>query len=259
MQILKLGGSVLTSRGSYCVFIDEHLRRLAPEIKSQVGSLLLVHGMGSFGRAFLPIYDGGRIPASQASLARRIQQNLREFHELVVGPLVAAGVPVCSLDPEALFAVSDGSITFAGLDIIPHSLGQGRLPVLYGGTVWDEAGYFTILSSDQIVESVALRLGAERVVWATDVDGVFSRAPTGTVSVIRRLSDENLDEMWQQQSDEADCTGGMMNKVRVSLRLARHGIPSIVANAPVPDEVVRALGGHASSGTLIDAVAGGGA
>ena len=50
MQILKLGGSVITHKDEYFSPHNENIERLAEEIKkSSSKSLVIIHGAGSFG------------------------------------------------------------------------------------------------------------------------------------------------------------------------------------------------------------------
>lgn len=250
VRVLKIGGSVVARAGQYFAYDQANVRALGDALRTFPGPVVVAHGLGNFGRAYVPCYIDGALPASEALLARRIQRQLTELHDLVVTDLREAGVPVRGFAAESLFALHDGRIVAAALDLVEHYLRSGAVPVLYGGTVWDDGGRFTILSSDLIVAHLAGALQATRMVWATDVDGVLDEAQH---QVIDQLSEANLERMWRQDYDRTDATGGMTSKVNVALGLARRGCTSVFVNGFHPDRVVAALSAEPVPGTVIHA------
>lgn len=250
VRVLKVGGSVVAGRGPWFCYDRASVRSLGAALRLFTGPMVVAHGMGNFGRAFLPCYAGGVLPAEQALLARRIQRDLTELHDLVLADLRSAGVQVRGFAAESLYAVREGKIVNACLDLVEYYLRAGWVPVLYGGTVWDDAGQYSILSSDLIVEQLATAFHAERLVWATDVDGVLR---DGDHQVIPELTEANLASMWRQEYDRTDATGGMTSKVNAALALARRGCTSVVVNGFRPDQVLAALAGEPVSGTVIPA------
>lgn len=249
---LKIGGSLLSDRNRACTLNYDYILRILPLIRPLIGNLVLVHGMGSFGRAWMQLYDGKRLSREKASLARSIQRELRAFHEVLLDILVAGGIHVRSLDPQALFIVRAGKIEVGCLELIPYMLNLSELPVLYGGTVPEYDGEFGVLSSDQIVENAAISLNAHHVVWATDVPGVYARGRDGNAGkVIAELTQDNRNQVWNAKSDLIDCTGGMASKLESAFRLANAGIPSIFVNGHDETSLEKALEGQCESGTRV--------
>lgn len=247
MQIIKLGGSIVTKRNRFFIFDETNVKQLALDISKCDEPIIIVHGFGSYGRAYLPCYDGRHIPNDQAAFARKIQYELRELHERIFGCLNDAGVSVRSVNPESLFVIKNDEILYGNLDIIKYYLTIDRIPLLYGGTLWDENGYYTILSSDQIVEYLAVHLNVRQVIWATDVDGVL----TTDGNVLPCLTEGNVHLMWRQEYDVIDRTGGMTSKVNISLRLSNKDITSLVINGQVQNRLKKAILGECTLGTKI--------
>ncbi|GAB2959328.1 hypothetical protein ACFMQL_11550 [Nonomuraea fastidiosa] len=252
MLVVKLGGAILTRRGgsrvlehSWCDWLPELLGR-------HDGQLCLVHGLGTFGRAWMPLYDGpsATIGGERALLARTIQADLRSLHDQVVACLQPMGRTLRSFDPQSLFRCHAGDITDGWPGPIAASLAAGEVPVLYGGTVLDDDGTYSIVSSDAIVEFVAREMPAKQVIWLSDVPGVFVDGPDGTREVAPVLERAHLDRLSLIGDDDGDVTGGMRGKLRSAFRLLEHGVTSrIVSGRDVP--AVRAALAGEPAGTFI--------
>lgn len=178
---------------------------------------IVVHGAGSFGHQ-AAAREGFSSPISQdtnagdprrsAAAAARVRASCGRLHSAVVSSLVAAGVPALSHPPAAAGWCSAAH----GAEVVDHSCGllaglldAGACPVLHGDVVLDDdaPGGFAVLSGDTIVAKLAEELGgglmtssssnssaasaaaaaspcfsSSVAVFITDVDGVFSRAPS---------------------------------------------------------------------------------
>jgi isopentenyl phosphate kinase len=249
--VVKLGGAMLTKRDRPRVADHGWVEWLPPLLGAYHGPLCLVHGLGSFGRAWMAEYGpDGTIRRDRSALARAIQSDLRRFHDDVLTSLEGTGRPVRSFEPESLFRVARGRICEGWAAPIAASMTSGEIPVLYGGTVLDAGGGFCILSSDDIVEFVARRLPAERVVWLSDVPGVYVDGPDGSRMLSPRLSPDDGHRLSVVGDDTADVTGGMRKKVDRALGLAGHGIPSRIVLG-LDAGAVKAAVSNEGGGTLI--------
>ena len=200
---------------------------------------MVTHGAGSYGRSLSPLFPERVVAADQAPLARRLQTVLRELQLEVEAALRGVGVPALSLDTATLFTL-DGESERFWPDAVRHHLERGRVPLLNGTFVWQEPARFRVLSSDRVTARVALELGAGRVVWVTDVDGVLG----GAGEPLRRLSEAEIETLDLAPPAGGDLTGGMRSKVAEAARLARCGIPSILLNGLRPGRLQRALLGQ---------------
>jgi isopentenyl phosphate kinase len=130
------------------------------------------------------------------------------------------------------------------------------LPVLYGDIVLDSEVGFAILSGDQIVSSLAIKLKACRIVVGVDVDGLLTGDPK-TDSEARLIRHLTLEELKKLEpliggSKVTDVTGGMLGKMFELKPAVEHGIQTIIVNATEPDRVYKALKDEKVVGTIIE-------
>ncbi|MFB7260577.1 isopentenyl phosphate kinase [Streptomyces nojiriensis] len=246
MLVVKLGGSVITRRGSSYAYDGASVARLGAALADAPQPLVLVHGMGSVGRAYLPLYDGRRLRDRGAAYA--LQREFLALHHQVLSDLEDAGLPVSSVGSESVFTHHDGVVVDSSLGMVATLCAQGRVPVLQGGTFRDLHGGFAVLSSDEIAEELVRKLQARALMWVTDVDGVLRHGPGEVMPVLRA---ENRHEMLKADYDVNDLTGGMSNKVEVSLRLAVTGRASYVVNGRAPERVRALVRGEEAVCTVI--------
>jgi isopentenyl phosphate kinase len=249
-RLLKIGGSLLTRRGTPFQVATAQLAAIAGEIAdSPASGLVIVHGLGTFGRAVMPLYDSDHIDGRRSHLGRRVLRVLAELHDHVVDALDSAGVPVSPLDAATLFGV-DGRAASAvqvSTDSITAHLRAGRVPVLHGGTLLALDGDFAMVSSDVMTVELARALGAVEALWATDVDGVLDRDRR----LLPSLSHETGLRLWQPAEAASDPSGAMHGKLAEALRLADDGIPSLIVNGTVPGRIKAALQGTPVLGTTV--------
>jgi len=247
--VLKIGGSLLTRHGKPFEIAEENLRGLAGALAAGVPAegLVVVVGSGSSGRGLLPVFSGDRIERRHSHLARRVAGLLAELPGRLVDALDAAGLPVSPLDAGTLFAVERGRVTGLASAILSAHLTAGRVPVLSGGIVMDLDVDFTIVSSDRMVTEIAVPLGAAKVIWATDVDGVLDLNGRLMPSVERATANR----MWDPPEAGDDPTGAMGGKVAQALELAGRGIESFIVNGTSPGRLRAALRGERVTGTWI--------
>jgi len=238
-RVLKIGGSILTDKSREFAPRQGEITRVAKEIAIHPDDVVLVHGAGSF----------GHIPAKKYGLPHVFnRQGLRVTHscvarlcEMVVEALSHAGVDSLPVHPLSCLHLRGGRIDSFFMDPIEEMLKNGIMPVLHGDVAMDATGKAAIVSGDQLVTYIAKALQAEIVAVGSDVDGVlFSGSP---LSMITR------NELSQVQSAiggsaGVDVTGGMSGKLLELLDLADLGVDSMIFNAGIKGNIVRALKGE---------------
>jgi isopentenyl phosphate kinase len=257
VQVLKLGGSVITVKDEPMTADQESIRRLSEEIKAAWPTpLVLVHGGGSFGHPVAEKYglvDGFKSERQVPGFART-HQAMVALNSIIVDALLEAGVPALAVSPSSFIMTSDGRIHSMDLEVIGRLAVRGILPVLYGDAVIDRAKGFTILSGDQIAVKIAIEMGATRLIFGADVDGVYTSDPKTVpdARLIERLSLENLDGYIKIGSAlTTDVTGGMLGKVSEARPAVEEGIEVLIANATERDVILKALRGEPVRGTIL--------
>lgn len=245
MLILKLGGAAITDKTRANTADYTAIREIASILAAHPQPMVLVHGAGSFGHLIADQYQlhRGYLNEGQREAVVQLQVQLHELNRILIESLIEVGLPVITLHPASMCLMHGGRIAEFFRQPLDRALGLGLLPVLYGDCVWDSAQSFGIISGDQLVIYLANLLGAERVAFGTNVDGVLDSAGT----MIPHLAD--LSTVTEQaKTGVTDVTGGMLGKLREIDEL--HTAQAWIFNLGQRDQLARILSGQ-GAGTSI--------
>jgi isopentenyl phosphate kinase len=257
--VLKLGGSVITDKDKPLTPDLKAIERLADEIfRAKSSSLILVHGGGSFGHPFAERYNiaEGYVDPSQILGFSQTHRAMTRLNSWVMEALISHNIPAVELQPSACAVTKDCRIANMELEPLKKMLKLGFVPVLYGDAVLDSEKGIAILSGDQLVSSLAIKLGAERIIMGVDVDGLYTADPKADSSaqLIDHVTLEELKSLKHQieGSKATDVTGGMLGKVQEIKIAIEHDIETVIVNATKPSRIYRALKGENVIGTIIE-------
>jgi isopentenyl phosphate kinase len=238
---LKLGGALLTRKRRPETPRPHVLQRLAGEIAAWAAiddrPLVLAHGSGSYAHVAARETQFLEHPDVPLSLAR-VAAAARRLNVLVVDALIAAGLPALPLPGSLLAECRDGTVADVHAELVAAALRSGLLPVLYGDAAPDATRGGTIASTEPLLFALAMHMPPQRVVLATDVDGIYRNDPhvEPNQAPMERVTADDNSELGAQlgtRPGAVDVTGGMASKVRLMQRLVRS----------VPDTEVRVLSG----------------
>ncbi|MGQ9459923.1 MAG: isopentenyl phosphate kinase [Candidatus Bathyarchaeaceae archaeon] len=257
--VLKLGGSVITNKEKPLTPNLQAIERLANEIsRANVSPLVLVHGGGSFGHPVAEHYGikGGYRDSSQIIGFAKTHQAMTKLNKLIVDSLIRHNIPAVGVQPSSCVVTKSGRIQSMEDRPLMKMLEIGFVPVLYGDAVLDSEMGFAILSGDQLVSSLAIRLNAERIIIGVDVNGLCTADPKidPSARLIQRIT---LKELKNQQhkiggSKVTDVTGGMLGKTVELTPAIEKGIRTMIVNATKPNVVYKALKNEKVVGTIIE-------
>lgn len=257
MQIVKLGGSVVTVKDMPMTADHENVKRLAEEIKAAWPTpLVVIHGGGSFGHPVAKKYGiaDGFTSERQVIGFTRTHQAMVALNTVIVDALLDEGIPALSVAPSAFIATYDGRMPRGDFENIGRLVVKGMLPVLYGDAVIDKSRGFSILSGDQLAVRLAVSMGANRLIFGVDVDGVYTSNPklAPQARLIDRLSLEKLEGFVEiGKALTTDVTGGMLGKVSEARAAVEAGIEVRMVNATKPGVILKALRGEPVAGTVL--------
>lgn len=257
MQIVKLGGSVVTVKDMPMTADHENVKRLAEEIKATWPTpLVVIHGGGSFGHPVAKRYGiaDGFTSERQVIGFTRTHQAMVALNTIIVDALLDEGIPALSVAPSAFIATYDGRMPRGDFENIGRLVVKGMLPVLYGDAVIDKSRGFSILSGDQLAVRLAVSMGANRLIFGVDVDGVYTSNPklAPQARLIDRLSLEKLEGFVEiGKALTTDVTGGMLGKVSEARAAVEAGIEVRMVNATKPGVILKALRGEPVAGTVL--------
>jgi isopentenyl phosphate kinase len=259
LAILKLGGSVITVKGRPLTPNKKAIIRLAEEIaRSDVDSLVIVHGGGSFGHPVAKQYqiNRGYKDSSQIIGFSKTHQAMTKLNKLIIDSLIDQNIPAVEIQPSSCIITKSGRIQVMEQRPLTKLLRMGFVPVLYGDAVPDSDIGFAILSGDQLVSTLAIRLNADCIIVGADVDGICTADPKidPSAKLIHHIS---LSELKKHQpiigkAKVTDVTGGMLGKIMELIPAIELKIQVIIVNAAKPDNVYKALKGEKVVGTTIN-------
>ncbi|HXW66486.1 MAG TPA: isopentenyl phosphate kinase [Thermoplasmata archaeon] len=248
--IVKLGGSVLTRKREVERLRPKLLARLAHEVASTTQSrVVLLHGAGSFGHPGARRFGLARPPEDGASAAQRsrgaaiVAAEVRRLHLAVLRALLAAGASPESIPLSTHAVQRAGQLRSLDAGPVRDALDRGRLPVSFGDVVPDEAWTSSILSADTIALELVRALGARRVIFVSDVPGVYDGPPVPRRRIVAEVSSATLEGL-RPPADRPDVTGGIRGKVEAMLAIAAAGADAALISGLTDGALSRALRGE---------------
>lgn len=238
LTVVKLGGSLLE---------DKQLRRKAlaavADAFNTSQNLVVVHGGGKNVDAMLTrlgipkqttgglrVTDDATIPAVVSVLAGLVNKQLvGELHGYGVA---ATGISGC--DGETVIAQLHppvdgvdlgwvGKVTQVNPELVKTIAAVGFLP-LVASIAMHPSGALLNVNADSVAAALAAALGASKLVFMTDVEGVKDASGT----VVEKLDVENV----QQMLNSPVVTGGMKPKLQSVLDALEGGVSEVVIAGP---------------------------
>ncbi len=255
LVVVKLGGAVITRKREVERTRPKVLARLATEIAGARGRRLIVlHGAGSFGHPGALRFGLARPPSAGEPPARRargaaiVAAEVRRLHLAVLRALVEAGASPASV-PMATHALNrEGALVALDPSPFVAAVGLGQMPVSFGDVVPDDRWGTSILSADTIAVVLARTLHPARVVFVSDVPGVYEGPARGRRSVVPEVTDQTLAELAPARAGP-DVTGGIRGKVAAMLEIARAGVDAALISGLSDGALSRALRGESVHGS----------
>jgi isopentenyl phosphate kinase len=253
LLILKVGGSVITDKGRPLAIDREAMEAVCGEISRAyvdgVRRIVVIHGGGSYGH-----YIVSRIRESKGSIDlhgfSEVAWWMGELNREFVAMLRSMSVPAVSIPTHAIFHEEAGR--FVGyIDLVRYMVYRDLVPVLYGDAVISKEGGFSILSGDIIAWILARELGSKKVLFATNVDGVFNRDPSAPGAILLRELRVSRDMVDLGGSSGYDVTGGMRRKIMEGIDAMRMGVRAIIFNGRRRGNLYKALTGSEDVGTVV--------
>jgi len=256
MLIVKLGGSVITVKSKYRTPRGPDLSRLAREIAAGAGpDTIVVHGAGSYGHILAAkhrLADGYQRPDQLAAVAQ-VQRDVRALDLKVLDALLRARLRPMAVPASLVMRYRDGVLASFDGDPFRDYLTRDLLPVSFGDVVIDTDRQFAIASGDDVVLELAKLFRPDRVIFAADVDGVFTVDPKRDKDA-RRLDLVDaaaLDAIAFSDAGGFDVTGGLRRKIERMLAIAKYAKDVRVVNGLARGRLEAAARGGDVVGTRV--------
>ncbi len=263
MRIVKIGGSIITDKTKPLTFKKAVVKRLAREIKESNEKIILVHGAGSFGHILADRYKlhEGYKNDEQIKGVAKVQRDVKTLNMLILNALIDAGIDAVSISPSAIVKCRDKKIVEMETKIFEDYLNMGIIPVTFGDVVLDKKLKFCICSGDQLMLHLAKKFKPKKVIFCTDVDGIFTFDPSidKNARLLERVDIKFLKsilKMGKTKSKKRDITGEMFGKIDTIMEISKIGVDSIVLNGNKKNRLKGALTDRAIKCTRIGGIKG---
>lgn len=225
LTVIKLGGSLLTDKKKPYTYREKVLQSVAKEIREcldegLIQTLILLHGVGSYGHP--PVLEHnlhkGFLGPDQLLPLSKTQESVATFRHIIVKELQNAGIPVCLMYPSSMVTSEKMRMTSYFFDPLKGFASVGMVPLLGGDILIDSVMGWSVGSGDQLAVIIAKELGAKRLLFASDVSGIYEADPK-LESDANRIDTINLNDLEATLhrmgvSEIDDASGAMKGKLK---------------------------------------------
>lgn len=250
LTIIKLGGSVITDKSVPYKIEERNIYHIASDIgKYNKRDIVLVHGGGSIGHYLVETFELSH-PSKHASPLHiaTLSFEMDKLTNKIIEIFVEEGIPVMSVPTHAVLSTNAGMPKMVDLSSVKNMLSLGYIPLMKGDVILDSERGFSILSGDDLSLLLATELGASRVIFLIDVDGIIG----ADGKVVKKLKVGEFDEnLILPTGRKIDVTGGLRKKLDVMKLLAEKGIQVYILNPKVRGRLLNALSDKPFLGTEV--------
>lgn len=238
LTIIKLGGSLLTDKTKPYTYRKTVLQSVAREIgecfnEGLIESLVLLHGVGSYGHP--PVLEHklhkGFLSPDQLLPLSRTQESVATLRHIIVKEFQNAGVPICLMYPSSMIISEKMRMTDYFLEPLKGFASVGMVPLLGGDILIDSVMGWSVGSGDQLAVILCEEMGAKRLIFASDVPGIYDADPKlkEDASLIDIINLNDLEATMRRMGESGieDASGAMKGKLESIIPakpLIEHGL-----------------------------------
>ncbi len=255
--VVKYGGNAMTDADLASQFAEDIVLLQAVGLRPvvvhgggpQISSMMERLGKSTEFRDGLRVTDAETVDIARMVLVGKVNRDIVASIN-VHGPIAVglsgedAGLIVASArNPELGFVGAGAAVNPSSLERLRA---EALIPVLSTiGRGPDGQAYN--INADTVAGAIAEALGAEKVVYLTDVEGLLADVDDPS-SLISRVSAAAL----QAQIDEGRLSGGLIPKIAACVHAVEHGVGSAhILDGRVPHVVLLELFSDAGVGTMV--------
>ena len=249
LALIKLGGSVATFKERPLAANIDAIEGISRALTRLDIPIIIVHGGGSFGHYWSVKYDMHTKPANyDVHGVSIVHESMIALNQIIVNSMIRAGLNPYGIPPSTLIT---GHKTIVTKIKQVCAMAQSKLiPVTFGDIVYVEGGKYSILSGDALMTILARVLQPLRIIFATNVDGIYKDSVSKEIVHEIQVVDERKSIKFFKTSG-IDATGGMQRKVTEAFKIASYGIDVLMINGLVPERIIEATQGTLKVGTVV--------
>jgi isopentenyl phosphate kinase len=249
LMLIKLGGSVVTFKDKPLTPNVDAIGGISHVLNQLKAPLVIVHGGGSFGHYWSVQYDMHTKPDSyDARGISVVHESMVALNQIVVNSMLQEELHPLSLPP-SVFTNAGHKPMLAKIKQIGTMAKSGVTPVTFGDVVHVHSTKYSILSGDAIMTLLAKVLRPAKVIFATNVDGIYK--DMYNKELLHEITVAGKKSVQFSHTAGEDITGGMQRKVTEAFKIASFGIDVFMVNGLVPMRIREAALGALKVGTVI--------
>jgi isopentenyl phosphate kinase len=248
LVLIKLGGSVVTFKDRPLAANTGAIDGISRVLAQADVPAIIVHGGGSFGHYWSVKYDMHTKPASyDAHGVSVVHESMVALNQIIVNSMIRAGLNPYGIQP-SVFTAGHKPVA-AKIKQISVMAKSRVMPITFGDVVHMQGAKYSILSGDALMTILAKALRPSRVVFATNVDGIYKDLESRELVPEIRVAGKK--SIAFSKGPAADVTGGMQRKVTEAFKIASYGMDVLMVNGLVPERIAEAIGGRVGVGTVV--------
>ncbi|MGB9732766.1 MAG: isopentenyl phosphate kinase [Candidatus Micrarchaeia archaeon] len=234
--VIKVGGSSFSDKKSGKSYVDKVAKILASELTPN-DKFVIIQGAGYIGHKIAKEKELAKLENNQISWAY-LRNEVMRVSAKFIDKLIKSGKPAVYIATSSIAHMKEGKLLALDIKPIKGFVENGFIPFLHSDAPIDEVHGLSILSGDILAEKIAELLGADMLIYGTDVDGVLDE----NKKVIPELRKEEIDKIKYWKVD--DVSGGIQAKLRFAAEAASKGIKVMIINLRKKGNLSRAIAGE---------------
>lgn len=211
------------------------INQVVEEIKNgytHAKRMIIITGVGSPGHFTVlkhQLHKGNNGSIEQHLGLVKAQIEVNKIRQLLLEVFLENSLPVVQFYASSMYISDKMRIQVSYTDNITHFLNLGMIPVISGDMVPDYSMGYSVLSGDQIIADLAYRLKPRRIVFGSDIDGLYDRDPKIDTKA-HFFNDLNLEQINSliNKLSEGDASGQMKGKLIEIKNLLHSGVPEVI-------------------------------
>ena len=259
--LIKLGGSLITQKSKPFTIRQEIIQNLARQIKEAIKerpdlSLVIGNGGGSF-----PHFPAVKYQLNEGIKNEKqkygfclVQDAAAQLNRIIVDSFLKEKIKAVSFNPSSSIICQKGKIETFYLDSLLGYLNLGLVPVLYGDIVFDKSMGSKILSTEVLLNFLALKLKQHGFFVEKIIHNGVTKGVLDEDGVIKKITKRNFYqiEKFLKKTEGFDVTGGMRHKINEALEIAKYRIRTLIINGGEGEILKKAILGEQVEGTIIE-------
>ena len=248
LTLIKLGGSVVTFKEKPLAANIDAIHGISRALTQLGVPIIIVHGGGSFGHYWSVKYNmhtkSDNYDLHGVSI---VHESMIALNQIIVNSMMGMGLNPYGMPPSAL---TTGHRPMLARIKHVYAMAQSKvIPVTFGDIVYVGGTKYSILSGDALMTILARALRPLRIIFATNVDGVYKDSMRR--ELVEEIQIEDKSKSIEYFKSGTDATGGMQRKVTEAFKIASHGMDVVIINGLMPERIVEAAEGTLKVGIVV--------